>query len=64
MIDPQGEIAAFCDSTGKWLLLVCTMNVTVATEMVRERFNLSHAALSEAAFYTGGQRRIVTDSLS
>lgn len=49
VIDPQGEIAAFCDSTGKWLPLVCTMNVTVATEMVRERFNLSHDELSKAA---------------
>lgn len=48
VIDPQGEIAAFCDSTGQWLPLVCTMNVTVATEMVRERFNLSHAQLAEA----------------
>lgn len=49
VIDPQGEVAAFCDSTGKWLPLVCTMNVTVATEMVRERFNLSHDELSKAA---------------
>jgi xylulokinase len=48
VIDPQGEIAAFCDSTGRWLPLVCTMNVTVATEMVRERFNLSHDDLSKA----------------
>jgi len=29
-------VAAFCDSTGSWLPLVCTMNVTVATEMVRK----------------------------
>ena len=49
VVDPQGEVAAFCDSTGKWLPLVCTMNVTVATEMVRERFKLSHDELSEAA---------------
>ncbi len=49
VVDPQGEVAAFCDSTGKWLPLVCTMNVTVATEMVRERFNLSHDDLSKAA---------------
>lgn len=49
VIDTKGEIAAFCDSTGKWLPLVCTMNVTVATEMVRHRFNLSHDQLSEAA---------------
>jgi xylulokinase len=49
VIDPKGEVAAFCDSTGRWLPLVCTMNVTVATEMVRERFNLSHEELSHAA---------------
>ncbi|MBS1808906.1 MAG: xylulokinase [Acidobacteria bacterium] len=48
VIDPQGEVAAFCDSTGKWLPLVCTMNVTVATEMVREQFNLSHDELAKA----------------
>jgi xylulokinase len=48
VIDPKGEIAAFCDSTGQWLPLVCTMNVTVATEMVSERFQLSHDDLSNA----------------
>lgn len=36
VIDPLGEVAAFCSSTGSWLPLVCTMNVTVATEMVRK----------------------------
>ena len=35
VIDPEGEIAAFCGSTGGWLPLGCTMNVTVATEAVR-----------------------------
>ena len=39
VIDPQGEIAAFCDSTNRWLPLLCTMNVTVATEMVRRDFH-------------------------
>jgi xylulokinase len=48
VIDPKGEVAAFCDSTGQWLPLVCTMNVTVATEMVRERFALSHDDLASA----------------
>jgi xylulokinase len=47
--DPGGDIAAFCDSTGHWLPLVCTMNVTVATEMVRQRFAMDHAAASQAA---------------
>ena len=45
VLDPQGEIAAFCDSTGGWLPLACTMNVTVATEMVRSGF--SFATLEE-----------------
>ncbi len=43
IIDSQGEIAAFCDSTNRWLPLLCTMNVTVATEMVRGHYGLSHA---------------------
>lgn len=41
VIDPAGEIAAFCDSTNRWLPLLCTMNVTVATEMMRKDFGLS-----------------------
>ena len=40
-IDKNGEVAAFCDSTDKWLPLVCTMNVTVVTEQARELFGLS-----------------------
>ena len=46
MVDPVGEIAAFCDSTNAWLPLLCTMNVTVATEFVRNMFKLSHDDLS------------------
>jgi xylulokinase len=42
IVDLQGEVAAFCDSTGAWLPLVCTMNVTVATEMIRKVFSCSH----------------------
>ncbi len=38
VVDGQGEVAAFCDSTDQWLPLVCTMNVTVVTEQVRELF--------------------------
>ncbi len=38
VIDPQGEVAAFCDSADQWMPLVCTMNVTVLTEQVREVF--------------------------
>jgi xylulokinase len=35
VVDPKGNIAAFCDSTGGWLPLVCTMNCTYATELMR-----------------------------
>ncbi len=48
VVDPGGEVAAFCDSTGGWLPLVCTMNVTVATEHMRLLLRLSHAGLEDA----------------
>jgi D-xylulose kinase len=49
VVDPAGEIAAFCDSTNRWLPLLCTMNVTVATEMVREDFGWTHAQYAAEA---------------
>ncbi|MSU23908.1 MAG: xylulokinase [Opitutus sp.] len=48
VVDPQGEIAAFCSSTGGWLPLLCTMNVTTVTEQVRGLFDQDHAALNAA----------------
>lgn len=39
VVDPRGEIAAFCSSTGAWLPLLCTMNCTAATELTRKIFN-------------------------
>ncbi len=48
VIDPQGEIAAFCSSTGGWLPLLCTMNVTSVTERVRGLFGYDHTALEAA----------------
>ena len=48
VIDPAGEIAAFCSSTGGWLPLLCTMNVTTVTEQVRALFGQEHAALNAA----------------
>lgn len=48
VIDERGEIAAFCDSTDHWLPLVCTMNVTVATEQVRKLFGWDHTQLESA----------------
>ncbi|MGE3911890.1 MAG: xylulokinase [Chloroflexota bacterium] len=47
-LDPQGEVAAFCDSTGGWLPLVCTLGCTVATEWVRGLFGLDHTGMERA----------------
>ncbi|MBD9369750.1 xylulokinase [Xanthomonas sp. XNM01] len=41
VVDPHGAWAAFCDSTGGWLPLICTMNCTVATEAVAKMFGFS-----------------------
>jgi D-xylulose kinase len=49
VVDPQGEIAAFCDSTGGWLPLGCTMNATVATELARKALALSLAEFEATA---------------
>ena len=46
VVDPEGEIAAFCDSTNRWLPLLCTMNVTTATEMMRHASGWSHEKFS------------------
>ena len=49
VVDPTGEIAAFCDSTNRWLPLLCTMNVTTATGMVREHYDWTHEQFEKAA---------------
>jgi xylulokinase len=47
VVDNKGEVAAFCDSTDRWMPLVCTMNVTVATEQTRKMFGWSHEELEK-----------------
>jgi xylulokinase len=47
VIDPDGNIAAFCSSTGGWLPLLCTMNCTQATELVRRPFGITTAQFDE-----------------
>jgi xylulokinase len=48
-VDPEGEIAAFCDSTGGWLPLLCTMNVTNTTEYFKSLHGLSNQELETLA---------------
>jgi D-xylulose kinase len=50
IIDRNGELAAFCSSTGGWLPLVCTMNVTVSTELTRELLRLSVSDFNKTAY--------------
>lgn len=40
VVDPAGNLAAFCSSSGGWLPLLCTMNCTVASEQFRALFGL------------------------
>ena len=34
VLDPTGAVSPFCDATGSWLPLLCTMNCTTVTEEV------------------------------
>src|SRR5881296_2315580 len=54
-VDPLGEAAAFCDSTGGWLPLAATLNCTSATEWVRELFALDHADVDTAIASEGAR---------
>src|SRR5437868_11861220 len=47
IIDPKGEISAFCDSTDHWLALACTMNVASAVDRVRDLFRWEMNALEK-----------------
>jgi len=47
VIDPKGEVAAFCDATDHWLPLTCTMNLAVATEQMRELFGWDIPTMEE-----------------
>lgn len=47
VVDAQGEVAGFCDSTDHWLPLVCTMNLTLVSEHVRRLFAWDFPAFEE-----------------
>lgn len=57
-IDPGGELAAFCSSSGGWLPLLCTMNCTVATELTRKSLGKSigecEELLAQSTIGSGG----------
>jgi xylulokinase len=46
VINPSSEVATFCSSSGGWLPLICTMNLTNVTSAVRELFSLDLAGFN------------------
>jgi len=49
IVDPKGNLAAFCSSSDGWLPLLCTMNCTVATELMRDLFKMDVKAFDKLA---------------
>ena len=47
VVDPTGNIAAFCSSTGGWLPLLCTMNCTYATELMKKPLDVTNENFDE-----------------
>ncbi len=47
-VDPEGEIAAFCDSTGHHLPLLCVSNMANGYNAVLERFGMGHGDFDAA----------------
>jgi len=41
-IDPTGEVAAYCDSTGHYLPVLCVSNLANGYDHLLEKYNLSH----------------------
>jgi len=46
-IDPLGEIAAFCDSTGNHLPLVCVSNLANGYNEILDQYNITHSEFNE-----------------
>ena len=47
--DRKNRLASFCSSHGTWLPLLCTMNCTVASEVMRSLFGLDVKAFDDKA---------------
>ncbi|KAA0946039.1 xylulokinase [Pseudomonas sp. ANT_H14] len=45
-VSPQASVATFCSSSGGWLPLICTMNLTNATGVIRELLDLDLASFN------------------
>ncbi len=45
-VDPDGEIASFCNSTGKYLPLLCVSNMANGYNRILSQFNLNHESFT------------------
>lgn len=54
IIDPSGAVCPFCDATGAWLPLMCTLNCTRPAEEVRWRTVLGSCLGGSAGGNAGG----------
>ena len=57
---PEPAVANFCSSSGGWLPLICTLNLTNVTSAIRELFGLSLDAFNQLA----GQAPIGAEGVS
>lgn len=46
-VDPNGEIAAFCDSTGGYLPLLCVSNLANGYNAILKQYDMSHAEFND-----------------
>lgn len=46
-VDPQGEIASFCDSTGRFMPLLCVSNMANGYTKMLELFELDHQGFTD-----------------
>lgn len=61
VVDMKGNIAAFCSSTGGWLPLLCTMNCTVSTELMRDLLDTDIASFeAKVASAPRGANGVIT----
>ena len=51
-IDPNGEIAAFCDSSGNFLPLLCVSNLANGYNAILQQYNLDHSSFNKIASNT------------
>jgi len=60
-VDPDGEIACFCDATGNYLPLLCISNLANGYESFLKFYNLNHDEFNEIIKLTepGNQGRVI-----